>query len=96
VVEAAPAQRVVSALEGGYNLNALGPCVVAHIGPSSPSEARPSLAEGTLVEARPEDVEAKRRLPAARDERHLERRRARTEARADDRRVLAHHAPLGV
>jgi acetoin utilization deacetylase AcuC-like enzyme len=33
VVTLAPPGRVVSALEGGYNLDALGPCVVAHLGP---------------------------------------------------------------
>ena len=31
--EAAPAGRIVSALEGGYNLDALGPCAVAHLEP---------------------------------------------------------------
>jgi acetoin utilization deacetylase AcuC-like enzyme len=33
VAEAAPSGRIVSALEGGYNLDALGACVVAHLGP---------------------------------------------------------------
>jgi acetoin utilization deacetylase AcuC-like enzyme len=33
VAEAAPTGRIVSALEGGYNLGALGACVVAHLGP---------------------------------------------------------------
>lgn len=33
VVEVAPAGRVVSSLEGGYNLAALGACVVAHLAP---------------------------------------------------------------
>jgi acetoin utilization deacetylase AcuC-like enzyme len=33
VLEVAPDSRVVSALEGGYNLDALGPCVVAHLDP---------------------------------------------------------------
>jgi acetoin utilization deacetylase AcuC-like enzyme len=33
VAEVAPAGRIVSALEGGYNLDALGACVVAHLGP---------------------------------------------------------------
>jgi acetoin utilization deacetylase AcuC-like enzyme len=33
VVEVAPGGRVVSALEGGYNLDALGPCVAAHLDP---------------------------------------------------------------
>jgi acetoin utilization deacetylase AcuC-like enzyme len=33
VVAVAPSGRVVSALEGGYRLSALGPCVVAHLAP---------------------------------------------------------------
>ncbi len=33
VVEAAPEGRVISALEGGYNLGALGACVRAHLEP---------------------------------------------------------------
>jgi acetoin utilization deacetylase AcuC-like enzyme len=33
VVEVAPPGRVVSALEGGYNLDALGACVAAHLAP---------------------------------------------------------------
>ena len=33
VAEAAPAGRVISALEGGYDLDALGACVVAHLAP---------------------------------------------------------------
>jgi acetoin utilization deacetylase AcuC-like enzyme len=33
VSEVAPAGRIISALEGGYNLDALGACVVAHLGP---------------------------------------------------------------
>jgi acetoin utilization deacetylase AcuC-like enzyme len=33
VAEVAPAGRIVSTLEGGYNLDALGACVVAHLGP---------------------------------------------------------------
>ena len=33
VVDVAPAGRVVSTLEGGYNLDALGACVVAHLEP---------------------------------------------------------------
>jgi acetoin utilization deacetylase AcuC-like enzyme/GH35 family endo-1,4-beta-xylanase len=33
VVEVAPPGRVVSALEGGYNLDALGACAVAHLEP---------------------------------------------------------------
>ncbi len=33
VVEVAPGGRVVSALEGGYNLDALGPCAAAHLAP---------------------------------------------------------------
>ncbi|HEX2500774.1 MAG TPA: histone deacetylase [Methylomirabilota bacterium] len=36
VAEVAPAGRIVSALEGGYNLDALGACVVAHLGPLLP------------------------------------------------------------
>jgi acetoin utilization deacetylase AcuC-like enzyme len=33
VVEVAPPGRIVSALEGGYDLGALGPCAVAHLQP---------------------------------------------------------------
>jgi acetoin utilization deacetylase AcuC-like enzyme len=33
VVEVAPPGRIVSALEGGYHLDALGPCAVAHLQP---------------------------------------------------------------
>jgi acetoin utilization deacetylase AcuC-like enzyme len=33
VADVVPAGRIVSALEGGYNLDALGACVVAHLGP---------------------------------------------------------------
>ena len=33
VVAAAPPGRVISSLEGGYNLDVLGACVVAHLGP---------------------------------------------------------------
>jgi acetoin utilization deacetylase AcuC-like enzyme len=33
VVALAPPGRVVSALEGGYNLDALGPCALAHLAP---------------------------------------------------------------
>jgi acetoin utilization deacetylase AcuC-like enzyme len=33
VVEVAPAGRIVSALEGGYNLDALGACAAAHLAP---------------------------------------------------------------
>ena len=33
VVEAAPPGRIVSTLEGGYNLDALGACVAAHLAP---------------------------------------------------------------
>jgi acetoin utilization deacetylase AcuC-like enzyme len=33
VAEVAPAGRIVSALEGGYNTDALGACVVAHLEP---------------------------------------------------------------
>lgn len=36
VVEVAPAGRVISALEGGYHLGALGACVVAHLQPLRP------------------------------------------------------------
>jgi acetoin utilization deacetylase AcuC-like enzyme len=36
VAEVAPAGRIISALEGGYNLGALGDCVVAHLGPMLP------------------------------------------------------------
>ena len=36
VAEVAPGGRIVSALEGGYNLDALGACVVAHLGPMLP------------------------------------------------------------
>jgi acetoin utilization deacetylase AcuC-like enzyme len=36
VAEVAPAGRIVSALEGGYNLDALGACVVAHLAPLLP------------------------------------------------------------
>jgi acetoin utilization deacetylase AcuC-like enzyme len=36
VAEVAPGGRVISALEGGYNLAALGDCVVAHLGPMPP------------------------------------------------------------
>jgi acetoin utilization deacetylase AcuC-like enzyme len=31
--EAAPSGRIVSALEGGYNLDALGACAAAHLAP---------------------------------------------------------------
>jgi acetoin utilization deacetylase AcuC-like enzyme len=33
VIEVAPGGRVISSLEGGYNLTALGPCAVAHLEP---------------------------------------------------------------
>ena len=33
VVALAPPGRVVSALEGGYRIDALGPCVLAHLAP---------------------------------------------------------------
>jgi acetoin utilization deacetylase AcuC-like enzyme len=36
VAKVAPAGRIVSALEGGYNLDALGACAVAHLGPMLP------------------------------------------------------------
>jgi acetoin utilization deacetylase AcuC-like enzyme len=36
VAEVAPGGRIVSALEGGYDLGALGACVVAHLGPMLP------------------------------------------------------------
>jgi acetoin utilization deacetylase AcuC-like enzyme len=36
VAEVAPGGRIVSALDGGYNLGALGACVVAHLGPMLP------------------------------------------------------------
>jgi acetoin utilization deacetylase AcuC-like enzyme len=33
VVDVAPPGRVVSSLEGGYNLDALGACAAAHLAP---------------------------------------------------------------
>jgi acetoin utilization deacetylase AcuC-like enzyme len=33
VADVAPSGRIISSLEGGYNLDALGACVVAHLGP---------------------------------------------------------------